>query len=729
LKDREASSATVVLHPAGDVLAFGPYRFDRTNRILSRADVELPLPPRVLGVLECLVTRPGRLVSKQALMDAVWKDAVVTETSLTEAVSQLRQALADDPQRPAFVQTVHRRGYRFVASVTVDGARRGRQSLQVLDPEVETASGTEAGAGRLRWPLLAAGLAIGLAIAGAVRQALPPPIPRVTRATVPLGLGDGAALGAAPSLAMTPDGSELVVVLTRGGRSQLYARGLDRFDAVPLAGTEGASEPFVSPDGRWIGFFADGKLKKVPVGGGAPVTLCEAKVPLGASWGDDGTIVFADEERGGLLRVPATGGTPERLTQPDTAKGEIGHWWPEVLPGSRIVVFTVWPTAGLDQARLASAPLRPGAGSPRTLLAGASYGRYAPTGHLVFLRKSRLMAVRIAPRTGDLQGAAVGVLDGVTVDWFKGAAQLAFSQSGDLAYLPGTHEVPAHAVVAVGRDGKEESVRLPSRPFMNLDAVPDGSRLALTIHEGTGSDVWVADLPRHALTRLTFEAHNVEPAISPDGRGVAFASSRNGPMNLYAVDTDGRGAVEHLLSSPLTQYPDAFSPDGSLLAYVECGLETGTDLWVLPLTGAREPRPLLRTRFDEESSSFSPDGLFLAYVSNETNRFETYVAPFPAMSPKWQVSVDGGFSPAWSRDGRELYYMTEGAVMAVPISTVPGFKAGTPRRLLTDPGLVALTSTGSGLLVVRGEEKGPLPPLHLVLGWFEELTRLAGSPS
>ncbi len=729
MRDRAASSVTVVLHPAGDLLAFGPYRFDRTNRILSKEDAELPLPPRVLGVLEHLVTRPGRVVSKRALMDAVWKDAVVTETSLTEAVSQLRQALADDPQQPAFVQTVHRRGYRFVASVTVDSARRGRESLLALDPEEETASGTEGGAGRLRWPLLAAGFAIGLAIAGAVRHAAPPPVPRVTRATLPLGLGDGAALGAAPSLAMTPDGSELVVVLTRGGRSQLYARALDRFDAAPLAGTEGATEPFVSPDGRWIGFFADGKLKKMPVGGGAPVTLCEAKVPLGASWGDDGTIVFAHGEREGLFRVPATGGTPERLTRPDTAKGEIGHWWPEVLPGSAIVVFTIWPTAGLDQARLAAVPLKPGAGSPRTLLVGASYGRYAPTGHLVFLRKSRLMAARIAPRTGDLQGAAVGVLDGVTVNWFKGAAQLAFSRSGALAYLPGTHEVPAHGVVAVGRDGKEEPVPLPSRPFMNLDAVPDGSRVALTIHEGTGSDLWAADLPRHALTRLTFEAHNVEPVISPDGRRVAFASSRNGPMNLYAVDTDGRGGVERLLSSPLTQYPDAFSPDGRFLAYVECGPETGTDLWVLPLTGAREPQPLLRTRFDEESSSFSPDGRFLAYDSNETNRFEIYVAPFPAMSPKWQVSVDGGFAPAWSRDGRELYYMTEGAVMAVPIGTVPGFKAGTPRRLLADPGLVALTSAGTGLLVVRREEKRPLPPLHLVLGWFEELTRLAGGPS
>jgi DNA-binding winged helix-turn-helix (wHTH) protein/Tol biopolymer transport system component len=728
LRDREASSAAV-LHLAGDVLAFGPYRFDRANRILSREDAELPLPPRVLGVLEQLVTRPGRVVSKQALMDAVWKDAVVTETSLTEAVSQLRQALADDPQHPAFIQTVHRRGYRFVASVAVDGARRGHEPLLALDPEVEAASDTGDGAGRLRWPLLAAGLAIGLAIGGAVRQASSPPILRVTRATLPLGLGDGAALGAAPSLAMTPDGSELVVVLTRGGRSQLYARALDRFDAAPLAGTEGATEPFVSPDGRWIGFFADGKLKKVPVGGGAPVTLCEAKVPLGASWGDDGTIVFAHAEGEGLFRVPATGGTPERLTSLDTVKGEIGHWWPEVLPGSAIVVFTIWPTAGLDQARLAVAPLKPGAGPPRTLLAGATYGRYAPTGHLVFLRKSRLMAARIAPRTGDLQGAAVGVLDGVTVDWFRGAAQLAFSQSGALAYLPGTHEVPAHAVVAVARDGKEEPIPLPSRPFMNLDAVPDGSRVAFTIHEGTGSELWVADLPRHALTRLTFEAHNIEPAISSDGRRLAFASSRNGPMNLYAVDTDGSGAVERLISSPLNQYPDAFSPDGRFLAYVECSPETGTDLWVLPFTSAREPRPLLRTRFDEESSSFSPDGRFLAYDSNETNRFETYVAPFPAMSPKWQVSVDGGFAPAWSRDGRELYYMTEGAVMAVPISTVPGFKAGPPRRLLADPGLVALTSTATGLLVVRGEEKGPLPPLHLVLGWFEELTRLAGGPS
>jgi serine/threonine-protein kinase len=730
LRDRDAFGAAVALHPAADdAVVFGPFRLDRVNRILSKDDVEVPLPPRVLGVLEHLVARPGGVVSKQALMDAVWKDAIVTETSLTEAVSQLRQALDDDPQQPAFVQTVHRRGYRFVAPVVPDSNRLGpagrAESALVAAPAVREESTGRAKRGR--FGLAAVALLLGLTAGSLVTRFLAPrPSVTPTRTTLALGLADGAVLGPAPSLTMAPDGSALFFVASRGGRSQLYTRALDRYEPAPVAGTEGAMQPFASPDGRFVGFFADGKLKKVPAAGGAPVTLCDAKEPLGASWGDDGTIVFAQEERGGLFRVPATGGTPEPLTRPDPAQGDLGHWWPEVLAGSQAVVFTVWPAAGLDQARLAVVSLKTGVRSPRTLVQGASFGRYAPTGHLVFLRKSRLMAVRVSPASGDLRGPAVGLFDGVNVDWFKGAAQLAFSQSGALAYLPGTHEVPAHSLVVVGRDGKERPTGLPLRPFMNLDAVPDGSRVALTVHEGTGSDIWVADLPRRALTRLTFEAHNIEPALSPDGRRVAFASSRAGPMNLYAVATDGTGSPERLLASPLSQFPDAFSPDGRLLAYVECGLDTGTDIWVLPMGGESKPRPLLRTRFDEQASSFSPDGRFIAYESNATNRFEVYVAPFPAMSPKWQVSADGGFAPAWSRDGRELYYLAEGAVMAATIDTAPAFRSGPPRRVLADPKLVALSPARAGLLLVRSEDKGASAPLHLVLGWFEELRRLAG---
>jgi DNA-binding winged helix-turn-helix (wHTH) protein/Tol biopolymer transport system component len=729
VREREGG-ASVVLHPAGEAVGFGPFRFDRANRILSRDGVELPLPPRVLGVLEHLVARPGSVVSKQALMDAVWKDAYVTETSLTEAVSQLRQALGDDPQQPAYVQTVHRRGYRFVSPVSLDGAaavalRRAERppspGAPVQPPAARRVVSAPAG-------LLAAVALLAVAVAAwsllrSPRAGFTP----LTRTAIPIAVGDPNAIADPPALVLTPDGTAIIYALARGGRSsQLYVRAMDRYESVPLAGTEGGALPFVSPDGQWVGFFADGKLKKVPRAGGAVATVCDAAIPGGGSWGDDGTIVFATGKMGGLFRVPSRGGTPEALTTADSRKGELAHWWPEVLPGSRAVVFTVWPTGGLEDARLALVPLGGNPGEPRVIVKNASFGRYAPTGHLVFARKSRLMAIPFDRRREETRGDPVALFDGIAVDWFTGAAQLAFSQTGALVYLPGTHEVAAHSLVVFDPAGKERTLLAPTRPFMNVDAAPDGRVAAVTIHEGTGSDIWVADVESGALTRLTFESHNIEPAFTPDSRRVTFASSRNGPFNLFWVAADGTGTAERLLEAARNQVPDAWSPDGRTLAFTEFNPETGADIWLLPLD-TREPRPFLRTRFDEEATAFSPDGRFVAYGSNETNRWEVFVRPFPAGGPKWQVSTAGGYAPSWSPDGRELYYRADEGVFVVAIETTPAFRPGPARRLVADKRIIAIAPAraGRGLLAVRGTDKAPPTQVNLVLGWFAELGRLA----
>jgi len=747
VREREGG-ASVVLHPAGEAVSFGPFRFDRANRILSKDGVELPLPPRVLGVLEHLVARPGSVVSKQALMDAVWKDAYVTETSLTEAVSQLRQALGDDPQQPAYVQTVHRRGYRFVAPIALDTAagqplRRAERPPAPVEPATDGARGTDAtdvaaaetpaaapgrfasGAGTR---VLLAALAVGAAglvawtVARATRSAPDP----VIRTAIPIAVGDPDLMRTPPALAFAPDGATLVYALARGGRGQLFAHAMDRYDSAALPGTEGGSLPFVSPDGQWLGFFADGKLKKVPLGGGAVATLCDAVDPEGGSWGDDGTIVYAAGKKAGLFRVPSRGGTPEALTRPDTSAAELAHWWPEVLPGSRAVVFTVFPTGGLEDAHLAIVALGGRGAAPRRILDAASFGRYAPTGHLVFARKSRLMAVGFDPARGETRGEPFTLFDGVRVDWFTGAAQYAFSRTGALAYLPGTHEVPAHALVAFDPDGKEHALPTPTRPFMNLDGAPDGRRVAVTIHEGTGSDLWVADVEKGVLTRLTFEAHNIEPAFTPDGQRVAFASSRTGAFNLFWIAADGTGTPERLLEAARNQYPDAWSPDGRTLAFTELNPETGADLWMLPLD-TREPRPFVRTRFDEETPAFSPDGRFVAYASNETNRWEVYVRPFPAGGPKLQVSTAGGSGPVWSPDGRALYYRDDDGILVASVRGSPTFEAGPARRIVADKRIIGITpSRVHGLLAVRGEDTAPAPRVNLVLGWFSELTRLAG---
>lgn len=734
----ERESAGVVLHPTGTVVSFGPFRFDRANRLLSRESQDVPLPPRALGILESLVERPGAVVSKQALIAAVWKDAFVTETSLTEAISQVRQALGDDPQQPTYIQTVHRRGYRFVAPVTFDAAAAGPLRLADrprLPAESEPpsasrphAEGTDPGRTRSRAGIVGAFVAlVAVALVAVAIRSRPAVEREPTRLSIPLPTGEAIGLHGPPALALAPDGQHLVYALARNGVSQLHLRAMDRFESTPMPGTEGGEAPFLSPDGQWVGYFADRKLKKVALGGGTPVTLADAENALGASWGDDGFIVFSSKDQGGLFRVPASGGTPEPLTQLDEAAGELKHLWPQVLPGSRAVLFTIWPTAGLEQARVATIPLTKGA-APSTILTQASYARFLPGGHVVFTRKSLLMAATFDPDRPDHAGEPAGVFDGVTVDWFTGAAQLATAANGSLVYVPGTHEVPAHTLVRIGRDGVERPLPTPPRPFMNLDVTRDGRRVVATIHEGTGSDLWSADIDRGALTRLTFEAHNIEPAWAPDGKTVTFASSRAGPYNLYSVSVDGSRQVTRLLESPRNQYPEGWSADGRLLLFSELRPETGSDLWVLT-AGTHEARPLLNSRFEERAGALSPDSRFLAYESNESGRGEVYVRPYPELTPQVRVSSEGGMAPRWSRDGRELYFATGDSLMAVNVSLAPEPRAGPPRRLFPVKGYLngftyALAAEGEGFVALRGGKDAGPPQINVVLDWSSELRRL-----
>jgi Tol biopolymer transport system component len=320
----------------------------------------------------------------------------------------------------------------------------------------------------------------------------------------------------------------------------------------------------------------------------------------------------------------------------------------------------------------------------------------------------------------------VALFDGIGVDWFTGAAQFAISETGTLAYVPGTHEVPNNTLAFVDREGRERPLPTPARPFMNLALTSDGSRVAATIHEGTGSDIWVSDTARGALGRLTFEAHNIEPVFTPDGKRVTFASSRSGPYNIFWLPADGGGAVEALLTSPRNQYPESWSPDGRTLLFTELHPETGSDLWVLTL-GERQPKPLLVTRFDESAAAFSPDGRSIAYVSNETGRHEVFVHPYPASGPRWRVSTDGGAWPFWSTDGRELYYLTDDTCMAVEVAggAEPSFTSPQPLFPARDIVAAAAAPGGRGFIVVRGPGAAAPVQVNLVLGWLSELSRLA----
>jgi DNA-binding winged helix-turn-helix (wHTH) protein len=422
----------------GPVVWFGPFRFDRAELLLYRGTSEVALPPRALAVLDHLLSRPGRLVPKQLLLDAVWKDSSVTETSLIEAVSVVRQALGDDAQQPTYIQTVHRRGYRFVAVVSttppavdemtaaVGSLESGRSMVAAPSPTALTP------ARRLR--LVAAGLGTLALFSTLVWKTTQVPFsPRpVTRAVIALNPSDIPAETGQPTMALSPDGVRLIYVAGAEGERRLYLRAMNELTATVIEGTEGAYGPVFSRDGEWIAFFADGALKKVSVRGRAPQVLAPAAHGYGASWGRDGSIVFSADAAGGLQRIPADGGPAVALTRIERGSGETGHRWPEVLPDGKTVIATRWRST-LADARIGAFAIE--SGESTGFDEEGSGVRYAPTGHLIFGRAGELLAVPFDPKRLEVSGLpAVIVRDAVT-DRDTGASHFTFSETGALVYL------------------------------------------------------------------------------------------------------------------------------------------------------------------------------------------------------------------------------------------------------------------------------------------------------
>ena len=583
-------------------------------------------------------------------------------------------------------------------------------------------------------------------ITGLVVWLLKPTPPRpaapATRTVVALPPTDQLTFGSQPSVILSQDGKRLVYAASRGGRSQLYFRRMDRFEVTPIAGTEEASGPFFSPDGELIGFFAGGKLKKVSLSGGAPATLCDAPDGRGASWGSDDTIVFTARSSpgAGLSRVSAAGGAPEGLTTPDASKGEMGHRWPEFLPGGKAILFTTWASGNFDDARIGV--LLPSTGQRRVLLEGGTCARYVPaspdsigTGHLVYGRAGVLLAAPFDPARLEITGRPFPLVQGLQMSTnFTGSAHFSFSHSGTLIYVPGAAQTGGLILMWVDRKGTAAPLRQTHQSYLFPRLSPDGRRVGVQVLEGN-HDVWVHELARDTLTRLTFDASfEGNPTWTPDGKRLAFASTRSGPSNLYWKVADGSGGEERLTTSPNLQTPCSFSPDGKWLAFTEIHTGSVRDIWVLPMDGDRKPRPFLQTPFDEREPRFSPDGRFLAYASTESGPSQVYVQPFPGPGGKWQISIEGGGEPVWGRNGRQLYYRHSDRMMAVDVTTTASFSAGKPRPLFEGRymAIPAFTSydvapDGQRFLMVKETEPQEAPKqINVVMNWMEELISKPG---
>jgi serine/threonine-protein kinase len=585
----------------------------------------------------------------------------------------------------------------------------------------------------LPWAIAAA-LATGL-LAVALRRA-PPPLPRpVSRWTATLAASDAA------SLELSRDGTRLVY--GSGSSTGLMVRMLDRPDAKRLTGAVGAG-PVFSPDGQWIAYFAGDKLEKVPVAGGAASTICDAPGQRGRTWGDDQTIVYGTVD-GGLMRVPAAGGVPYPVTTPDRQKGEISHQWPYFLPGARAVLFTINTGGSYEAARIGVLDLEHG--SYRTIVDSGSNGRYVPTGHLVYARSGTLFAAPFDSRRLVVTGPETPVIEDLGWNGLR-VAQYTFSESGLLLYL-GSQRSPLHdrRVEWLDRHGVPQASTLPPRLYTGVRLSPNGGRVAATI-ASSGSDVlaaergdiWIGELERGTLIRLTSEGSSFSPIWTPDGKHVDFGSNRTGKQLMYQIAADGSGKPELLLEGNAgALWPMSWTPGGDLLLYRS---PIGPQMAVLRTPASRgEARPDMLEMGAAESrgeGQLSPDGRWIAYESSESGRVEIYVRSFPGLGGKTPVSAEGGETPRWSRSGRELFYRDplKNQLMAVDVQTGSEFRAGHPRALFA----LRSTNAGSGLFVPKqGWDVAPdgerflviASPdnqeadvkLQAVVNWFEELKR------
>ncbi len=539
------------------------------------------------------------------------------------------------------------------------------------------------------------------------------------------------------SFALSLDGRQLAYVANTEAGLRLWVRRFEDAAAKSLPGTEGASYPFWSPDGRAIGFFADAKLKRVDLAGGTVQVLAAAATGRGGSWSRDDVILFAQNTVGGLMRVPAAGGTPSEVTH--LAAGENSHRWPQFLPDGHHFLF------GMSLGRVETRGTYLGSldgGAPTRLLPDEVPAVYAAPGVLLAVRQGVLMALKFNEATLTVSGEPVPVSQNVGADTvlFRGgftvsatgvlAQRAIVSQRRQLVWLD-------RAGHALGPVAEAEDAGLAG-PALS----PDGERVAVLRSVQGNIDIWIFDVRRGVPSRFTFHSANEStPVWSPDGRSLVFRSNRNGVYDLFEKPANGAGDEQPLVVSSENKAPVDWSADGRVLLYTSLSTKTSSDIWALPSGGDKKPFAVLQTAFDETDPHFSPDGKWMAYESNESGRMEVYVRPFPGPGGQWQFSTAGGTQIRWRADGKELFYVSaDGHLMAAPVVVTPdgrGLQPGAPvslfaARLASGGNIVIPGYAGTpqyavardGRFLANVAAEGEIaPPISVVLNWDAALKR------
>jgi Tol biopolymer transport system component len=585
------------------------------------------------------------------------------------------------------------------------------------------------------WPISAAAIVAAAIGAGTVwmLRASPPVSEEVTRLAVSLPAGDVLGNEAFPEIALSPDGRTIAYAASRGGRvPQMFVRDLDAPEATLLSGTDGARSPFFSPNGQWIGFFSQGKLKKVLAAGGGLQTVADASIGLGGSWSADDTIYFAPFNTSGIWKVSANGGTPEEFTRIDRSRDEVSHRWPQILADRRTLLFTVWTGPGWDEKHL---EVQVGDhGEHRRLVPGASTGRYISTGHLLYSKADNLIVAPFDLASLTVTGTPVTLVERAR-DGVGEGAQYAVSESGTLAYVQAQSGVFERRLAWVGRDGTVGQIPAPPDAYTDPTISPDGRSVALSV-QGTTQKLWIYDVARSTLTPLTAPGSVQSPIWTPDGRRVVYRATRAGYRNLFSRFADGSGEEERLTTSDRMQTPSSISSDGKLLLFIEIAPDSGQDIWMKRLDGPQSPpEPVMKTRSAEVSPQLSPDGHWLAYGSDESGRSEIYVSAYPGPGGRIVISTGGGAEPRWSKDGRELFYRAGDRMMAVTVAPGSSLTASSPRMLFegrykvsdASSGGFDVAADGRFLMIQSTVPEQPATEFNIVLGWFNDVKARARS--
>jgi serine/threonine-protein kinase len=595
-----------------------------------------------------------------------------------------------------------------------------------------------------------------------VERPAPRPVARLTMEVAPAEMLGPTRFFSRPTylaIAISPDDKAVVFSGTHGpstrSQTQLYKRLLDQSDATVIPGTEGAAVPFFSPDGQWVGFFADGELKKVPINGGPAAVICDAPSGgfWGASWAPTDNIVFAlTYSAATLMQVPATGGKPQVLLKSNPAKQDELYAAPQFLPDGKTLLFTVRTSDNWGDAQIVVRRLD--TGEQRVLIKGGADARYALSGYLVYMQNAVLMAVPFDAQRLQLAGAPVAMLDGVMQaahtsarDAETGMGQFAISASGNLIYAAGGISPGfVETLLRVDQKGRETELNVPKGPYGVVRIASDGQRMAITRQAETNktSDIWVVDAKTGRSTRLTTQGTNSWPVWSPDGKRILFSGGAV-HTQLLSVTADGSGPPELVSTGTTVVAPASWSSDGKWLAYYE--QQSHGQIWARPMSGPGEPKRFGESEFNLVDGQFSADGRWMAYVSDESGAREVYVQAFPGPSEKHRISIAGGVNPAWARNGRELFYLqpltpldgTYGqsresrvAMMSVDFASGSTFKASMTHTLFEGKWSVTfpfrdydVTPDGQHFIMLRTEE----PPdqrvtkLNVVLNRFEELKK------